>query len=507
MSENIYGPGGLPIILSQYLKQTPDTNDTIDIATVTRRYRDVHAKRIFVDEAAVPALAITTLSFPNGQVAIGDETTGAAGIHAVCIGAGAVNPTPHTVALGCGEVTSVYPNSAACDLGTTTAPFKRCKLSEAVETFCIGNSGSSGVATGLSLGDDAVNGEINTVLIGDPLCGNIRPNNHTLCDIGTHIRSFKDIWMFGDLNGPMKINFGIPSTIVGQGASAGFAGTAVGGGATCVNQGVAVGVSASSTGPSVAVGKDAVAGGGQVVVGHGSTSTGGQGVNVIGTLCNSLADGAAVFGSGMDNSEIFSLLIGSAPGAPLRNIRSYDHLLTDLGTPTRMFKDVYFNHTKHPTCDIRLDQEIDLVSGAGQDLLVNLTPSSTGLIPGGTTALGDAFLFEFEGFVEPTIPSATGTISIGTAEEGAFIDMNFQLGAITTHALFKISATCRLTSSGIGATSEQRFWINDSLGTVIMNGDDKVTAFDASIDHTLAVTFSSSDVNKFFVKNLSVHRI
>lgn len=179
MAENIYGPGGLPIILSQYLKQTPDTNDTIDIATPIRRYRDVYAKRARVD------------SVETGDLLVSDEISGFKALRPsgqdIVLGQAASVPvggTAQCVTVGDGancdnvQNTVVGANAACFHTGGCSFGFQATCSGGGINAIAIGNAAtaqSEGIAMGqganatnnsTAIGTLTVTGQAKTIVIG-----------------------------------------------------------------------------------------------------------------------------------------------------------------------------------------------------------------------------------------------------------------------------------------------------------------------------------------------------
>lgn len=510
MSENIYGPGGLPALLLKYLKQIPDSDETIDIGAPARRYKDTYTKRLLSEEAAIAELTATqidsvqNIEFADGAVAIGDATTEAAGPHAVAIGAGTQNTDPHTVKLGCEHASSVFPGNIFCDLGTNALRFKRAKLSQGVEGFFVGNAGTTGGPTRLALGDDAVNTLDNSILLGNPLCGTVYPNNHQVCDLGTAPASFRNIWMWGNLSGTERI---IPNGIAimhGQNAEAEGGGVAIGTNAFSASAGVAVGGEAKSTDGGTSVGWSASAG--TAGTAFGKETVAAPSATVIGYNCQSLAAGAHVFGVGTQNSEAHTLLIGDFPDG-LVNIRPGVDLATDLGTATNKFKTIFVNHVQHPVARFVMDSPIELKSGDNQDLLITPTPDSSSLIPATTTSIGDCFRLTLKGNLDTVTSPSTGTIILGTQEQGALIEHKFEVNSIYTEAQFVCDIDCTFSTSGMNTHATFVVWYNNDYKSITRSASFNQTGWDAGIDHTVTLAYSSSDINVFRPKEIFFRRI
>ena len=520
MTENIYGPGGVGAALSKYLKQIPDTNETEDIATPTKRYRDTYTKTLVSDDVQSTHIsaqviennqiltddlrALYRVHFPSGQVTIGDNLTQSTATHAVALGAGCFNATAHTVKLGCNEVSDISPTASNCDLGSST-PFKRLKLSEGVQANFVGNANTVGAPTSLALGDDANNIIPNSVLLGNPTCSVIYPNNDTVCDLGRSVNKFKDVWMLGNIVGVDHIVPTSQSISLGQGANGYVDGIAIGTGSTAQSGGVAVGTDTIAEVSGFAFGAGAQAAASGIAIGRLAVATGGT--VVIGSECKSLATEAHVLGGyGLENSEVRSLLIGGYPGGPLLNIRSNGDLVTDLGTPTNRFASIYVNHVATPGARFSLDTPLTLGTGASQDLLTAPTADSTTEFPAGTTAAGDRFSLLMSGNLD-TSAVASGTITLGTSEEGAFITHTFNVLAAVTQREFSCAIDCVITSSGLHTSSTFSLWDNDTPTSISHSKYYNETTWDGGIIHTLTLTYSTGDIDTFRPKQIFFRRL
>jgi hypothetical protein len=505
MTENIFGPGGVPALLLKYLKQTPDSTETIDIGTPARRYNDTYTKRILTDAISIAAsITVPRVQFGDGTVVIGDTDTTAEGKHAVVIGAGAENPVPHTVRLGCNEVVSISATAPDCDLGTTPVPFKRLKLSQGVEGFFVGNTGSSGGPTRLALGDDANNVVGHTVLLGDPLCTNVYPNNDKMCDLGLPNRLFGNVRMWGDIVGVNKIIPNGISVIHGQNANALAYGVSIGANTNSGDTGVAVGAEANSQSGGTSVGWGSNAQDQSTAVGKGAIAV--PGATVIGDSCVSLAAGAHVFGVGVQNSEAHTLVLGDSPNA-LLNVRPDLDLVTDLGTSTNKFKTIFVNHIQTPVARFVMDSPFELKSGDNQDLLFTPTPDSSTFIPATTTTIGDCFKLTLKGDLDTVVLPSTGTITLGTVEQGKFIEHKFEINSTYTEARFVCEIDCNLTTSGMNTYATFTAWKDNDFKSVTHSASYNQSGWDTGLDHTVTLTYSSSDINVFRPKEIFFRRV
>lgn len=140
---------------------------------------------------------LKNLGYNSGQgISIGDSKTTCIDT-SICIGKNTQNSVANSMLIGDSSLNLISgTGSGLVDLGDTGRPFKRGRFTGSLVASGLGSETTSGnIGTNaLALGNGAVNATSSSVLMGDSLVSNIRPNNDVKCDLGSSSAHFNNVY-------------------------------------------------------------------------------------------------------------------------------------------------------------------------------------------------------------------------------------------------------------------------------------------------------------------------
>ncbi len=380
----------------------------------------------------------------------------------------------------------------------------------------VGNIALFDDITGTLLSDSGVNLASKLSVDGSlPMLGNLDMNQFTVSNTG-HIQcQANDLYDIGQTNVKYKnayfsqdvlltaIRCNTQSFIAGNGATSDSPlNVVIGENASCSGiEAIAIGSHTTALGQDTVVGRNASGGGSSCVYGQLSSSTGSS--IVFGSNSHSTVQNANIFGSNITNTIANSVLIGNVD--PLVNFRSNDNHLTDLGTNASYFKNLYINHILQPTAYLQMITPFQLTPNPTQDLLINLSTNSTKVVPANTTNIGDVFRLVIRGHFETTTPAASGTISLGSSEEGVMLNINFSLPLAINPGPFILEVDCIVISNQVNAVYNMT--ISQPSNACVFFGSNNQTSWDISVNHTLTLIYTSADIDVIRIDEVFWRRV